>query len=86
MDASKAIPMELAPSQFFLFNERTLHQSHKNLSQKRRLGMTMRITVPFVKITHDLPPLFPGHANIQPSGTDPLGFNGLTAPPEAVDA
>jgi len=84
VDASKAIPMELAPGQFFLFNERTLHQSHKNTSQKRRMGMTMRLTVPLVKLVHDKPPLFPGHANIQLCGTDPLGFNRLTAPPEAV--
>jgi ectoine hydroxylase-related dioxygenase (phytanoyl-CoA dioxygenase family) len=83
VDASKAIPMELKPGEFFLFNERTLHQSHKNTSQKRRLGMTMRITVPFVKITHDFSPLFPGHANIQLRGTDSLGFNRLTLPPEA---
>lgn len=83
VDTSKAIPMELTPGEFFLFNERTLHQSNKNSSQKRRLGMTMRITVPFVKITHDTSPLFPGHANIQLRGTDSLGFNRLTVPPEA---
>ena len=82
VDASKAIPMELAPGEFFLFNERTLHQSNKNMSQKRRMGMTMRITVPFVKMTHDNSPLFPGHANIQLRGTDHLGFNRLTLPPE----
>ena len=83
VDATKAIPMALAPGQFFLFNERTLHQSNKNTSQKRRMGMTMRITVPFVKMTHDISPLFPGHANIQLRGTDHLGFNRLTTPPEA---
>ncbi|WP_395089683.1 phytanoyl-CoA dioxygenase family protein [Armatimonas sp.] len=83
VDATKAIPMELAPGQFFLFNERTLHQSNKNISQKRRMGMTLRITVPFVKVTHDIAPLFPGHANIQLRGTDKLGFNRLVAPPEA---
>jgi ectoine hydroxylase-related dioxygenase (phytanoyl-CoA dioxygenase family) len=82
VDSTNAIPMELQPGQFFLFNERTLHQSNKNTSQKRRMGMTMRITVPFVKITHDLPPLFPGHANILLCGEDKLGFNRLAEPPK----
>lgn len=82
VDDSKAIPMELKPGEFFLFNERTLHQSKRNRSQRRRMGMTMRITVPFVKVTHDISPLFPGHANIQLRGSDPLGFNRRVAPPE----
>jgi ectoine hydroxylase-related dioxygenase (phytanoyl-CoA dioxygenase family) len=83
VDASKAIPMELKPGEFFLFNERTLHQSERNRSDKRRMGMTMRITVPFVKVVHDISPLFPGHANMMLRGEDKMGFNRIVAPPEA---
>jgi ectoine hydroxylase-related dioxygenase (phytanoyl-CoA dioxygenase family) len=82
VDASKAVPMELKPGEFFLFNERTLHQSERNRSQMRRMGMTMRITVPFVKITHDTPPLFPGHANVMLRGQDRMGFNRIAPPPD----
>ncbi|MCC2684103.1 MAG: phytanoyl-CoA dioxygenase [Paenibacillaceae bacterium] len=45
-----AIPIELKPGQFFLFNERTLHYSAPNTSQKRRLGLTVRMTLPSVKV------------------------------------
>src|SRR5688572_13237955 len=61
IDASKVVNMELKPGEFFLFNEKLLHHSNKNLSDKRRLGLSMRVTLPFVKITHDFPPLYKGH-------------------------
>ena len=83
VDASKAVSMELEPGQFFLFNERLLHQSEPNRSQKRRMGLTMRVTVPFVKITHDIPPLFPGHTATLLRGRDYMGFNRLAPPPDA---
>jgi ectoine hydroxylase-related dioxygenase (phytanoyl-CoA dioxygenase family) len=81
VDTSKAINMELKPGEFFLFNEKTLHQSEPNRSKLRRMGLSMRVTLPFVKITHDIAPLFPGHAAIQLSGHDPLHFNRLVPPP-----
>ena len=81
VDASKAINMELKPGEFFLFNEKTLHQSEPNRSNQRRMGLSMRVTLPFVKITHDVAPLFPGHAAVLLSGQDKLGFNRLTSPP-----
>lgn len=77
VDESKAIPMELEPGQLFIFNEKLLHQSNANHSQKRRMGLTARVTVPLVKISHDIPPLFPGHEAILVRGADRLGFNRL---------
>lgn len=82
VDASKAIDMELRPGEFFLFNERLLHHSEPNRSNRRRLGLTARYTVPFVKILdHDAPPLFPGHACMLISGEDRMRLNRMTQPP-----
>jgi len=81
VDTSKAIDMELRPGQFFLFNEKLLHQSNKNVSNQRRMGMSTRVTLPFVKIEHDIPPLFPGHACILLSGEDKMHFNRMAEPP-----
>jgi ectoine hydroxylase-related dioxygenase (phytanoyl-CoA dioxygenase family) len=84
IDESKVVEMPLEPGEFFLFNEKLLHHSFKNMSDKRRIGLSMRVTVPFVKITHDVGPLFPGHAAILLSGKDVLGFNRLVEPPVGV--
>jgi ectoine hydroxylase-related dioxygenase (phytanoyl-CoA dioxygenase family) len=73
--------MELAPGEFFLFNERLLHQSNANRSNKRRMGLSVRVTVPFVKVYHDTGPLFVGHKNMVIRGTDGMGFNRLADPP-----
>jgi ectoine hydroxylase-related dioxygenase (phytanoyl-CoA dioxygenase family) len=81
VDESKAIDMELAPGEFFLFNERLLHQSNANRSNKRRMGLSVRVTVPFVKVYHDTGPLFVGHKNMVIRGTDGMGFNRLADPP-----
>jgi hypothetical protein len=81
VDVSKAIAMPLRPGQFFLFNEKTLHQSNVNRSNLRRMGLTIRVTVPFVRVTHDIKPLFPGHANMIIRGHDPMGFNRIMQPP-----
>lgn len=81
VDASKAINMELKPGEFFLFSERLLHQSEPNRSNKRRMGLSIRLTVPFVKIYHGQPPLFPGHKVIVVRGEDKLGLNESAPPP-----
>lgn len=78
-DASKAVPMELKPGEFFLFTEKLLHYSAPNTSTKRRLGLAVRVTVPFVKVYHQQ--LFAGHKCIQLSGRDPLRFNQMTQAP-----
>jgi len=81
IDQSKVIDIELEPGQFFLFNEKTLHHSNKNVSQMRRMGLTSRVTLPIVKITHDVPPLFPGHTALLVSGRDTMGFIRMGQPP-----
>ncbi|MBE7464654.1 MAG: phytanoyl-CoA dioxygenase family protein [Planctomycetes bacterium] len=84
IDESKAVSMELKPGEFFLFNERLLHQSNKNVSNRRRMGMTVRLSVPFVKVYQDGPPLFPGHSCVLLSGEDRFGLNDfLPHPPQA---
>ena len=76
-DPAEAISMELQPGEFFLFNEKLLHYSPPNQSNLRRRGMTMRVTIPIVKITHDVAPLHPGHEAMLIHGQDYMGFNRL---------
>ena len=82
-DANDAVPIELEPGEFVIFNEKTLHWSPKNESQKRRRGMTMRVTIPIVKIEHDDAPLHNGHAAMLLCGEDYMGFNRLMQTAEA---
>lgn len=84
VDTGAAIDMELSPGQFFIFNERLLHHSNANTSDRRRMGLSARYTVPFVNILdQDAPPLFRGHACVVVSGTDRFGLNRMAEPPSA---
>jgi ectoine hydroxylase-related dioxygenase (phytanoyl-CoA dioxygenase family) len=83
VETSKLINIELKPGEFFLFNEKLLHHSEKNRSDKRRLGLSMRVTVPFVKIVHDFPPLYKGHKVLVLSGEDRMKFNRVGNAPTA---
>ena len=74
-DASSAINMELKPGEFFIFSERTLHRSSVNTSAKRRLGISVRVTLPIVRVFQDGSPLHPGHTSILARGQDVMGFN-----------
>lgn len=74
-DASGAINMELAPGEFFIFSERTLHRSSVNTSSKRRLGISVRVTLPIVHVFQDASPLHPGHTAVLARGKDRMGFN-----------
>ena len=74
-DATGVIDMELQPGEFFIFSERLLHRSSKNTSQKRRLGISLRVTLPMVHIFQDKSPLHPGHTAILAKGKDLMGFN-----------
>jgi ectoine hydroxylase-related dioxygenase (phytanoyl-CoA dioxygenase family) len=78
-DASAAVNMILKPGEFFIFNERVLHHSEPNRSNKRRLSMVIRYTLPFVKV----PPLIPEHRMILAGGQDRFGINQLGEPPRA---
>jgi len=80
-DAGSRIDMELRPGEFFLFNEKLLHHSEPNRSNRRRLGMSVRLTIPIVKIGQDISPLHPGHCAVLVRGEDYMGFNRLQAPP-----
>lgn len=82
-DAAQIVNMELAPGEFFLFNEKLLHHSEPNRSNRRRLGMSVRVTIPIVKIDHDITPLHPGHAAVLLRGEDYMGFIRLMEPPVA---
>ena len=61
-EANEAIPMELAPGEFFVFNQDLVHSSSANVSQARRLGLAIRYTLPSVVVDHDA--IFPGHRSI----------------------
>jgi len=76
-DEGQAINMELRPGQFFLFTERLLHHSFANRSSLRRMGMSIRVTLPIVAIDQKNPPLHPGHTAILVHGRDSMGFNRL---------
>lgn len=81
IDTSKAVNMELKPGEFFLFTERLLHHSEPNRSNKRRLGLSVRVTMPFVKVESEQ--LFKGHGVILVRGVDHYGFNHMVSPPQA---
>ena len=74
-NADERVNMELEPGEFFLFTERLLHRSSANTSDKRRLGMAVRVTLPFVHIFQDREPLHAGHTAIVAKGKDVMGFN-----------
>lgn len=78
IDLSKKRDIILEPGQFILFNERTLHHSNANLSNRRRLGLAIRVIIPQVRVTK-----FDSeqHVLFQISGRDPLGFNSIGQPP-----
>jgi ectoine hydroxylase-related dioxygenase (phytanoyl-CoA dioxygenase family) len=75
------VNMELQPGEFFLFNEKLLHHSEPNRSNRRRMGMSVRVTIPIVHIQHDIPPLHPGHSAVLLRGEDYMGFVRLGEPP-----
>lgn len=81
VQTDQAIDMELEPGEFFLFNEKLLHQSNVNRSAMRRMGMSVRVTLPMVKIEHDEPPLHPGHCAMLVRGRDTMGLNRLMPSP-----
>jgi len=50
IDVGSAVTFPLAPGEFILFNENSAHGSGANRSTRRRLGLSPRITVPFVRV------------------------------------
>jgi len=83
-DPTQRVQLEMEPGEFVLFNERTLHGSGPNHSNRRRLAIGPRYTIPIVRV-EPTGPLWPGHASILVSGEDYMGLNRLVEPPKAGD-
>ena len=83
-DDSGAVSMELKPGEFFLFSERLLHASSANSSDKRRLGLSIRVTIPMVHVFQDEAPLHKGHTAILARGKDVMGFNRYAGRPASA--
>lgn len=74
VDEAEAVYMELAPGEFFLFDEKLVHGSQANTSNARRLGLAIRLTKPTVRVDHSQ--LLDGnHRNIVVLGEDRVGIN-----------
>jgi ectoine hydroxylase-related dioxygenase (phytanoyl-CoA dioxygenase family) len=80
-DPAQAVPIELKPGEFFLLDEKVLHYAAPNQSNKRRIGLAVRVTLPSVKVDHAQ--CFAGHKVIMMNGVDRFGRNELTSPPTA---
>ena len=72
IDLSEIVTLEMEPGQFILFNERTLHRSDPNHSNRRRIGLAVRVIIPIVKV---LDWDSPEHTLITISGKDRLRIN-----------
>jgi ectoine hydroxylase-related dioxygenase (phytanoyl-CoA dioxygenase family) len=79
LDLVKAVSFTLQPGQFVLFNENTAHGSEPNCTTGRRLGLSPRITVPFVRVMPQAPGV-PRPVSLL-RGRDYLGLNRLMPPP-----
>ena len=76
-DETNQVDMELQPGQFFMFNERLLHRSPANTSNRKRLGLAVRYITPQVRL------LDGNDRAMLIRGRDTLGFNTLVDPPAA---
>jgi len=79
VDKSRAVDIELEPGQFIIFHRDLLHHSGPNLSTERRLGLTVRYTVPGVKVNTE--GLFAGHCVFCVRGKDRHRVNITGEPP-----
>ena len=72
VNASDHVNLEMQPGEFVLFNERTLHHSEANRSDKRRIGLAVRVIIPIVKLFNwDSP----NHELIVIHGKDTVQYN-----------
>ena len=80
IDTTTVVNLEMQPGEFVLFNERTLHHSEANRSDKRRIGLAVRVILPIVKVFDwDAP----HHELIVVHGEDPVQFNRRKSDPKA---
>ena len=73
-DLDSAINMELCKGEFVIFIDRVLDAAEPYTSDKRRAGIAMRFTTPFVKILRPVKGMIV-------SGEDRFGFNDIVTPP-----
>ena len=94
LDPSKVVSMECKPGEFFIFDQRALHGSLPNQTDKRRVGMNFRTIQSHIpayrhflqdgKIEHyGLTFDLTRWGCIQLRGTDTHGVNKIVAPPPA---
>lgn len=81
IDLSRRVYLELEPGQFFLMAGLLLHHSEVNRSARRRLGLAVRYSVPWVRLKADMMP--PGSKVLLVSGTDHLNLNPTAEAPPA---
>lgn len=81
IDESEAVDLELEPGEFVMFNERCLHRSTENETDSPRVGVSVRITVPFVNVRTDSEEMYDDHRTMVLKGEDTLGFNETMEPP-----
>jgi ectoine hydroxylase-related dioxygenase (phytanoyl-CoA dioxygenase family) len=82
VDTSSAVPVELQPGEFFLFDTWLLHSSRANTSGRRRTALSVRYTTPDVTIAVEkLSPLVPGYGVQVVRGQDRAGRNPIVPPP-----
>ncbi len=72
IDTNNIVNLEMHPGEFVLFNERTMHHSDANRSNKRRIGLAVRVIIPIVKVFDWDSPL---HELVVIHGEDALQFN-----------
>lgn len=74
IDEDRAVSLELEPGECFMFNERCLHRSLENETDTTRIGVSARITLPFVKTRKP-------YGTTVLKGEDDMNINGTTTPP-----
>ena len=79
-NANEAIDMIMQPGEFFIFNERTLHHSNPNNSNKRRLGMSVRFCPPWVMVNDNDGPLRGNHESLLVAGQNEPALNAICGP------
>jgi ectoine hydroxylase-related dioxygenase (phytanoyl-CoA dioxygenase family) len=83
VDASTAMPIELEPGEFFLFDTWLLHSSTANTSGRRRTALSVRYTTPDVTVAVDkLSPSVPGYGVQLVRGQARDSRSAVAPPPE----
>lgn len=82
VDETSKVAMELEPGQFFLFDRWLLHSSAANGSNRRRLGLSLRIVPAHVRVDFDrMTPSFPQLGAQILRGEDRFGLNRIVPAP-----